>query len=349
MYDLASFKLAFDAQLRLFLAKKKKQSYARTRDKMARTVIDKAIHLALHDGKRIRPYLAYLGYCAAGGKNPRSILDALVGIELFHVFALIHDDVMDKADMRRGTPTIHASVARALGNDPRAVHTGYAQAILAGDLLYTWSHEALLADLPPVVHKRVQPRFYAMIEEVIIGQMLDVDMGVRKRVAMSAIKEKELLKTARYTFVHPLLIGMALHCTSEVLEHSFEQFGTHAGRAFQMQDDLLDIMGDSAKTGKPMLGDVAEGKHTFFTHYISEKGTPKEKRLLVRYFGKRITQPDRRTLQAVFASSGSIDAGKRVMQKEIRAAKNVIDGAPITSIYKKAFMILADMICARAS
>lgn len=349
MYDLASFKSAFDARLRLFLIKKKKQSYASTRDKMARKIIDHAVRLALHDGKRIRPYLAYLGYCAAGGKSPKSILDALVGIELFHVFALIHDDVMDKADTRRGIPTIHSYVTQMLGNDLRAVHTGYAQAILAGDLLYTWSHEALLGRLPSVSFIRVQPRFYSMIEEVIIGQMLDVDIGIRKRVSRQLIKEKELLKTARYTFVHPLLIGMALYRTNGPLEHCFELFGTHAGRIFQMQDDLLDITGDPSKTGKPALGDIVEGKHTFFTQYIFEKGAPEERRLLVRHFGKPINRADMRALKTVFISSGSIDSGKRLMQKEINAAKRAIDNATISRQCKDAFLVLTDMTYTRVS
>lgn len=349
MYDLVSFKRVFDVRLDLFLAKKQKQSYLLTQDKMARKVIDHAIYLALHDGKRIRPYLAYLGYCAAGGKNPKVILDALIGIELFHVFALIHDDVMDKADIRRGTPTIHMSVARTIGNDPRALHTGYAQAILAGDLLYTWSHEAMLGDLVPVVYKRVQPRFYAMIEEVIIGQMLDVDMGIRKHVTMSAIKKKELMKTARYTFVHPLLIGMSLYRTSTALAHTFDLFGTHAGRAFQMQDDLLDIVGDTKKTGKPSFGDVAEGKHTFFTQYIYEKGASREKKLLTQHFGKPITRRNSRVLHELFSSSGSIVAGKLLMRKEIIAAKRAIDIGPVPRQCKESLLLLADMICARSS
>ncbi len=343
--DRVSFKRLFDKRLSSFL--KNKKTRLPSANATVKNIVAHTVRLATHDGKRIRPYMAYLGYISSGGHDAKKILDALVGIELFHIFALIHDDIIDSAKMRHGVPTVHAHIEKLLSGSPYAKQKGYSQAILAGDLVYTWAYEALLLDLPERIGKRVRSFFYVMIEEVIRGQMIDVSIANQPGCSSRAIEEKNLLKTARYTFVHPLKIGSALSGRQANLDIFFESFGSHIGTAFQIQDDLLDIIGDPKKTGKPVLGDVSEGQHTHFTQHIFTRGTKNERITLSRCFGKKI--PDREKIQRLFETSGALAAGRKIIARKIKLAELAVAKAPLTEKEKNIFFELLYLIRSRSS
>ncbi len=343
--DRASFKRVFDKRLAFFLENKKRQ--LPTTNGVVKNIVAHTARLATHDGKRVRPYMAYLGYISSGGRDEKKILDALVGIELFHVFALIHDDIIDGAQIRHGLPTVHAHIEKLLSSSPHAKQKGYWQALLAGDLAYTWAHEALLSNVPPHTGERVRRLFYAMIEEVIMGQMIDVAITNRLACSARAIEEKNLLKTARYTFVHPLKIGSALSGKQADLDPFFESFGAHIGTAFQVQDDLLDIIGDPKKTGKPVLGDVAEGQHTHFSQHVFTKGAKEEGAALARCFGKKVT--DQKNIRRLFETSGALAAGRKIIARKIKLAERAITKAPLDDTKKRVFFELVRQIEERVS
>ncbi|KAA0205650.1 hypothetical protein EDM68_04930 [Candidatus Uhrbacteria bacterium] len=186
---LPEFKKRFDKVLARFLDRKMREMRGLVRDAYIRSVIEHARTLSIAGGKRIRPYLAYTMYRAAGGRSER-IIDTLVGLELFHAFALVHDDVMDRGTSRHGVATANKKF-------------GDAQAILVGDLLFNWAWEILA----PTSARAI---FAKMVDEVIAGQMLDVDAVRRSRVTDAFIEEKMRLKTAMYSFVRPMQFGVSL-------------------------------------------------------------------------------------------------------------------------------------------
>ena len=198
-------------------------------------------------GKRVRPLFCYWGYRSSGAPDDDRIVVAAAALELLHTFALIHDDVMDGADLRRGQPTVHAT-------------HDISTAILAGDLALVLADDLLLSpSFPDEVLLEAFAVYSRMRREVIAGQFLDlrstgadVDLERARRIA--------ILKSGRYSVMEPLLVGATLGGGGESLRASLAAFGEPLGEAFQLTDDLLGIFGDVAATGKPIDSDIREGK-----------------------------------------------------------------------------------------
>jgi geranylgeranyl diphosphate synthase type I len=327
------FRKRFDALLVRFLNKKTLGLKTCTSDASARSIIAYAKKLAMGGGKRIRPYLAYIAHRAAGGSSDRG-MDALVGLELFHVFALVHDDIMDRGQTRHGVPTAN----RIFGD---------AQAILLGDLLFNWSAEI-------VATTKGQPVFMKMVDEVIIGQMLDVDAPNRSRVSDRFVLEKMRLKTASYTFIRPMQFGVALVPTTpspssgmsggggDRMYRFCEKFGLPLGLAFQIQDDLLDLTATSKVLGKSSMNDVQEGQKTVFTQYVAKD--VKHRAFLERMKGKTLTREDRARLKKMFQDSGAIDHGKNMMEKYFAEAEKVVERSDLQEKDKRVFSRLIEYL-----
>ncbi|MEV6426068.1 polyprenyl synthetase family protein [Streptomyces sp. NPDC051662] len=218
-------------------------------------------------GKRIRPLLCLTGWHAAGAEDrPHSVIQAAASLEMFHAFALIHDDVMDQSATRRGHPTVHRTLAahHSRGRTLSAAdRLGNSAAVLIGDLALTWSDELLhTAGLTPTQLTAVLPLIDVMRTEVMYGQYLDVTAtgtptdDVERALAICRYK------TAKYTVERPLHIGAALAGAGQPLLDALSAFAIPVGEAFQLRDDLLGVFGDPAHTGKPALDDLREGKAT---------------------------------------------------------------------------------------
>lgn len=293
--------------------------------------------LLLSGGKRIRPYISYLAFISFSKKSPTSalrstVLKALVGIELFHLFALMHDDIIDQGKARHGVQTFH-------------IKYGSSQAILMGDLIMNWSFEALLAYLPAVSKHEVMNIFNVMVEQVIIGQMLDVSLVGRTNTSLKEIMKKTELKTAHYTFVNPMKIGMALaEVFSKDASQICESIGVPLGVAFQLQDDLLDIVGNSKETGKGVLLDLEEGQPTYFTHYINKRGTPAERKKLVEWSGRKLSKKDKVEARRMFEESHALKAGRMQIRMCLTVVKRRIEKFATSESYKKEWRSLVALI-----
>ena len=210
----------------------------------AATLASELLRLVGSGGKRLRPALGYWGYRAAGGVPDGRIIRAAASLELFHTFALIHDDLMDDADERRGIPSIHAhvavSAAVATSADPR--RAGISAAMLIGDIAAVWADELLVTsgfDASRVTRALV--RAYDVRQEMAVGQFLDVTGQARVDEAAGRLAAN--LKGGRYTVTGPLLMGAEL-ARDETLDadllRALQEFGEPLGEAFQLQDDLHD-------------------------------------------------------------------------------------------------------------
>jgi len=221
-------------------------------------------------GKRVRPTFAWWGWRGAGGhpddELAGQVLVAVSALELVQASALVHDDLIDASDTRRGRPTVHVSFAaqhRAgdwLGTEDRY---GMAAAVLLGDLALAWADDMLHgAELPEPAMRRVRPVWAAMRTELVGGQFLDLFGQVSGDDTAETAMRVNRFKTAAYTVERPLLVGAALAGGSDRLVHAYRQFGADIGIAFQLRDDLLGVFGDPEVTGKPAGDDLREGKRT---------------------------------------------------------------------------------------
>lgn len=359
MDSLSDFRKQFQPVLEGFLREKREEMDALVADPFLRDILHYPETL-LAEGKRIRPYVAWLLYLGTthpptpfrlrwAGHAPRTtddseILRILTSLELFHAFALVHDDIMDRADTRRSVATVHRFVAERLAKDGRpqdADHAGKSQAILVGDLLMNWSQACVGAGSPDVTNARNV--FRKMIDEVIIGQMIDVDTATREEVSDELIRVKLQLKTASYTFVRPMQMGAALAGSSDPKLYQWcERFGTPLGIAFQVQDDLLDLTQPSSVTGKPVFGDLGERQHTVFTQHILKHGSDDQKRELASLFGADLSEQDRPRVTALFEGSGALAAGIAEMNRRFDEARTCLDDAPVSDEATAAFRELVE-------
>lgn len=240
-------------------------------------------------GKRIRPLMCVLGWYAAGGTGPVppvSVLRVAACLEIFHAFALMHDDVMDGSDQRRGRPSLHRTLAAQHPSHPRADRLGVNAAILAGDLVLVWSDELLTSTtMTPEQIKAVLPVVYRMRREIVTGQYLDLVTTGRPTDSLSTALRIARYKTAQYTVEGPLQIGAALAGADQSLLHVLSTIALPLGEAFQLRDDLLGTFGDPRRTGKPTLDDLREGKHTALLAFALRRADRAGQKLLLRTVG----------------------------------------------------------------
>lgn len=232
--------------------------------------VDTLSDFALRGGKRIRPTFAWWGWRAAGGAGDgeiaQAVLTAVSALELIQTCALVHDDLMDASELRRGHPTVHvrfteAHRSGAWRGEPERF--GMAAAILLGDLALAWADDMFSgAPLPPGMRAAAREPWLAMRAEMFAGQYLDVLAQAEGDESEERALGVARLKTAAYTVERPLHMGVALAGADEDTITTVRAFGTDIGVAFQLRDDLLGVYGDTEVTGKPAGDDLREGKRT---------------------------------------------------------------------------------------
>ncbi len=251
MDNLKEFKKAFDPILKQYLDEKIKTFSGNINDPFILDIIAYPQKLIESGGKRIRPFVAYLMYKALGGKETEKALELFISLELFHNFALIHDDIMDKDSTRHGVQTAHEYAKERLQKEDRngdLNHLGNSQAILLGDLLLTWAFSVFdEVNFDEDKLKSAKLFFNKMANDVILGQIIDIDIVSRRDIPKELIDKKDKLKTASYTFIRPLQIGASLATIDRETEKFCEDLGLNLGLAFQLQDDLLDFENTETK------------------------------------------------------------------------------------------------------
>ncbi|AKP09070.1 Geranylgeranyl pyrophosphate synthase [Corynebacterium pseudotuberculosis] len=224
----------------------------------------------LGGGKRIRPSYAWAGFLAGNGlegtEDPEAVLASISSLELIQACALIHDDIIDASDSRRGQPTVHRS-AEACHRDNSwngdSTHFGESIAILLGDLAFAWADDMFrTSGLSDAAIARTSNAWRGMRTEVIGGQLLDVFLESAGSESIELAENVNRFKTAAYTIERPLHIGAAIAGADERIVHALRDYGRDIGVAYQLRDDLLGVFGDPAVTGKPAGDDLREGKRT---------------------------------------------------------------------------------------
>lgn len=277
--DRAGLRPRVEKALASFLAEQRTRLAAIDGDLLP--VADALEAFVLGGGKRLRPAFAYWGFRGAGGSDSDAVVATLSALELVQASALIHDDVMDCSDTRRGEPSVHRrfaarhSKAGWLGDGDAF---GNASAILLGDLCLVWSDELLHGGgLDPVTLARARPVFDEMRTEVTAGQYLDVLTQATGDTSALRASKVACYKSAKYTVERPLLLGAAIAAAPARISAAYSGYGLPLGEAFQLRDDVLGVFGDPAQTGKPAGDDLREGKRTYLIAATFEAVTERER------------------------------------------------------------------------
>lgn len=242
----------------------------------------------LTGGKRLRPLFCYWGWRGAGGQDTDDAIIVASSLEIFHAFALIHDDIIDESPTRRGRPTVHRALAalhaRSRWNGDTD-HFGESLGILCGDLCLVWSDELLrTCGLPSDQVQEAQPLLHQMRTELVVGQYLDV-LGQAAGSSLADALMINRYKTAKYTVQRPLQIGGTLAGAESGLLAAYTAFGIPLGEAFQLRDDLLSVFGDPTVTGKTSLDDLRTGKPTALIALARGHATPAQHRRIAALHG----------------------------------------------------------------
>lgn len=354
--SISEFRALFDPQLTTATRNKCTQYRQLTSNAEILALTNHATTLLEGGGKRLRPYLAYLMSCSLSTRESAPPWNQLIAIELFHTFCLIHDDIIDHAATRHGVATTHAWMQEQLEQAHRynpEQSIPVSQAILLGDLVFTWSREFFIQELPspPSLNHKLQTDFIRMTEEVILGEMLDVQVTTHTTVSDQDIYEKTNLKTARYSFVYPLQIGLSLSGQATPALYTFcETFGTALGMAFQIQDDLLDITATSQTLQKPVLAEFYNNQHTYLTQYLHHTAQPifwKKYQSLQKK--TTLTPKDIEAVHQLFHESGAVAHTEALITSYFAEAKQLLSTSPLSSTAQKAWNELILHICKRVS
>jgi geranylgeranyl diphosphate synthase type I len=303
----------------------------------------------LAGGKRVRSTFAYWGWRGAVGDDESlpSVLPALAALELLHTFALVHDDVMDASDTRRGLPTAHRAAAarhRAAGHAGDPDRFGAAVAVLIGDLCMVWADRLLAhATVPPSRLLDVRRCYDQMRIETVAGQYLDV-LGENDAANWSVDRALRVAryKTASYTVRQPLLFGACLAgvATDAPLIAAYARYGLAVGEAFQLRDDLLGVYGDPATTGKPAGDDLRTGKPTALLMLARQLAGPTQRRALDRA-GSVTGAGEVARLAEVVADTGAAVQVERMISDRVAEALTALDTASIDETARTALTGLA--------
>jgi len=335
--------------------------------------IDAAARGLLVGGKRFRALFCYWGWQAVAAKGDdfdlaaetSSDLDGVVSVaaalEIFHAAALVHDDIMDNSDLRRGEPSLHRrfeALHRDRGWTGSAEGYGSAAALLLGDLLLGWSDglfELGLAGADRAAATASRAEFSRMRTDVMLGQYLDMLeehswRGRPEAELLSRAHRVIVYKSAKYSVEAPLALGASLAGGSLPQIGSLREFGLPLGVAFQLRDDLLGVFGDPAVTGKPAGDDLREGKRTVLINLARQKLPGSASRLLDELLGDPSLDAEQiAMLRASIRESGAVDQLERIISHNVQVAVTALDGAPLARSARDQLTALADTVTRRES
>jgi geranylgeranyl diphosphate synthase, type I len=299
--------------------------------------LDALTDFVLGGGKRLRPTFAWWAWRGSGGDpaHAEGVLRVVASLELVQACALIHDDLIDSSDSRRGKETVHVAFARHhahhgwLGS-PRTF--GLAAAVLIGDLALAWADDMFnTASLPPAVLSAARPAWRAMRTEVLAGQYLDVRTQASGDASPEAALRVSKLKTAAYTVQRPVHLGAALAGASEERIAALLAFGADLGVAFQLRDDLLGVFGDPSVTGKPAGDDLREGKRTLLVALGLARSGPSQAEIIEKAIGNpSLTEAGVAEIRATLTEVGAVAAVERRIDELTRSGLASLAGARLT-------------------
>lgn len=302
----------------------------------------------LAGGKRMRPAFCYWGWRGAGGSADldEAALRAAASLEFLQACALIHDDVMDGSDTRRGLPSAHrrfAGLHRGAEWLGSSESFGVGAAVLLGDLCLSWADEVLLtAEFPAAALSRGKAVYDEMRTELMAGQYLDLLEQARGGGSVDRALTVVRYKSAKYTIERPLHLGAALAGAEDSMMHAYSGYGLPLGEAFQLRDDILGVFGDPQETGKPAGDDLREGKRTVLVAVAVERSTPLQAAAIRRHLGDPgIDAVGVAALREIITDTGALEHTEKLITVRLEEALAALDAAGLEAEARRVLTELA--------
>lgn len=291
----------------------------------SRLEIDAYLQILRRGGKRIRGALTMVGYEMAGGTDTRMILQAARAVEMLHAYILIVDDFQDRSAVRRGGPTAHKLLAQHHRTNELAGDSEHFGASIALNAALSGAHAAqqVLAHLD--VDAELRLKTIQIINKAMIitahGQTSDIINEVVAEVSSDDIERVLEWKTAYYTFFNPLSVGMTLAGADVQTIAGITDYANHAGKAFQITDDIIGTFGSEFESGKSPMDDIREGKRTLIIAYALEHTDNDNKNFLVQMLGNAdITPVEFERVKTILINSGALEYAKSAATQHVAAA-----------------------------
>ena len=303
----------------------------------------------LDGGKRVRPLFAYCGFLASGGEDDEAAIAAVASLELLQACALIHDDLMDASDTRRGRPSIHRWFEGIHQNEEllgSPILYGSSAAILLGDLALVWSDQMLhRSGISNDALMRTLAVHDEMRVELMAGQFLDIHEQALSSQSVARSLKIARYKSGKYTIERPLHFGanLAVADPFKLAKYMeiFSEFGLPLGEAFQLRDDLLGVFGDPAITGKPAGDDLREGKRTVLMAMTADRANERQEGIISKFFGaKNLSMEGISELRDIITQTGAREHVEELIEKLTSTA---LDALNRDEIDESAHALLTEM------
>jgi len=278
----------------------------------------------LRKGKRLRPTLFVIGYLGFVEKAAPNLYESALSLELIHDFLLVHDDIIDRSDLRRGKPSMHNMLNEYLRNYKDIKFNGQELAIVVGDVMYAMGMHAFLSiKEKPALKERALKKLIETAIYTASGEFIEILYGVK---SIEKIKREDIYKiydykTAYYTFACPLSIGAILGGAQENQVKRLFQYGIYLGRAFQIKDDILSMFSNEDEINKSVLTDLQQAKKTILIWYAYRNSTKENKSAIKKILSKEnINEKDLFKMREIISVSGALDYAKEEISKLIEKA-----------------------------
>lgn len=327
--QLLQYKELIDADIKAY-TKQVQASTLQTYGANARVEMDAFLSILARGGKRLRGALVMAGYEMCGGKDRKMIIQAARALEMVHAHMLIVDDMQDRSRVRRGGPAGHVILAdyharKHLAGDSE--HFGLSVAMNAG---ISGEHAAQIILSNLNVDPQLRLNVLAIVNQTIIttahGQTGDIMNEMVADVSMQEILNVLQWKSAEYTFLNPLCVGMVLAGAGCEDTDAIREYALAAGMAFQIGDDILSTFGNEFESGKSPMDDLREGKRTLIVAYALLHGSKVDKTYLIEMLGNPALTPAQfECAKAALVSSGAVEYAQTEMKQYVQQATKALD------------------------
>jgi geranylgeranyl diphosphate synthase type I len=332
-----------DGKLKDFIADIDKQYSLST---ISPLIFNSIKDFVLRSGKRIRPILFVVGYLGFCKRTAANLYTSALAIELLHDFLLVHDDIIDKSDTRRGKPSMHALLNAHLKSYKKIKFNGQDLSIVLGDIMYAMAINAFLSINETMERKeRALRKFIDAAVYTGCGEFIELINGANQieKITKDSIYKVYDYKTAHYTFSTPLATGAILAGAPQSQIDKLFSFGIYLGRAFQIKDDILGMFEKESTIGKSTLTDLQEGKKTLLVWY-AYNNTSKKNKILIRNIlaKKKINKLDVFKMRSLIESSKALEYAKNEISLLLKEARNLMASSKMKAKYKTAIYDYCD-------
>jgi geranylgeranyl diphosphate synthase type II len=306
------------------------------------TLWEEMSRLVSAGGKRLRPKMTLLAYQAFDGKDISGVVPIAASLELLHASLLMHDDIIDRDYTRYGVANVAGGYRQEyqllVSDSIERTHYANSAALLGGDLLLSGAYQLIAqSSLPFEDRALAQQQLSEAMFHVAGGELLDTESSFRQLGAIPS-DLVAVHKTASYTFIAPLLVGASLAGIAAEQKVLLRIFAETLGIAFQLQDDLLGVFGDSVRTGKTTLGDLREGKHTYMVEQFFALATIAQQQQFSLTFGSELLTPEDATgLRQLLKDSGALRATEEAIYEYEQRARRALAELDISDDYRTQF------------